>query len=133
VISDLHWLIHQGHVIEFANGVLETAKKPLPKPPKPQAKAPAEAAASSVEAAATTEPAAAADTAAPVIFESAENANAEVAAAESGTVQSGSNLPTPPTPIGPCCRPKPEFRRSLLPRQPDQILAPRFNSRQFAN
>ena len=93
VISDLHWLIHQGHVIEFANGVLETAKKPLPKPPKPQAKAPAEAAASSVEAAATTEPAAAAETAAPVIFESAENANAEVAAAESGTVQSGSNLP----------------------------------------
>jgi hypothetical protein len=36
VIADLHWLIHQGHVIEFANGVLETAKKPLPKPePKP--------------------------------------------------------------------------------------------------
>jgi hypothetical protein len=29
---DLHWLIHQGHVIEFANGILETAKKPLPKP-----------------------------------------------------------------------------------------------------
>ncbi|HEX4645397.1 MAG TPA: hypothetical protein VH598_07285, partial [Verrucomicrobiae bacterium] len=39
VIGDLHWLIHQGHVIEFANGVLETAKKPLPKPvraPKPK-------------------------------------------------------------------------------------------------
>lgn len=48
VIADLHWLIHQGHVIEFANGVLETAKKPLPKPPpKPAPKAeekPAEAA-----------------------------------------------------------------------------------------
>jgi len=27
VISDLHWLIHQGHVIEFATtGILETAK-----------------------------------------------------------------------------------------------------------
>jgi len=38
VIADLHWLIHQGHVIEFANGVLETAKKPAPKPPKPEAK-----------------------------------------------------------------------------------------------
>src|SRR2546430_6997718 len=38
VISDLHWLIHQGHVIEFANGILETAKKPIPKPPKPQKK-----------------------------------------------------------------------------------------------
>jgi hypothetical protein len=38
VIADLHWLIHQGHVIEFANGLLETAKKPLPKPePKPAA------------------------------------------------------------------------------------------------
>ncbi len=39
VIGDLHWLIHQGHVIEFANGVLETAKKPLPRPvkaPKPE-------------------------------------------------------------------------------------------------
>ena len=39
VIGDLHWLIHQGHVIEFANGILETAKKPLPKPPKPAAPA----------------------------------------------------------------------------------------------
>jgi hypothetical protein len=38
VISDLHWLIHQGHVIEFANGILETAKKPLPRPPKPEKK-----------------------------------------------------------------------------------------------
>jgi hypothetical protein len=38
VIADLHWLIHQGHVIEFANGVLETAKKPIPKPIKPPAK-----------------------------------------------------------------------------------------------
>src|SRR6185369_12470451 len=38
VISDLHWLIHQGHVIEFANGILETAKKPLPRPPRPEKK-----------------------------------------------------------------------------------------------
>jgi hypothetical protein len=34
IIGDLHWLIHQGHVIEFANGHLETAKKPVAKPPK---------------------------------------------------------------------------------------------------
>jgi hypothetical protein len=34
--GDLHWLIHEGHVIEFANGTLETAKKPLPRPPKPE-------------------------------------------------------------------------------------------------
>lgn len=42
IISDLHWLIHQGHVLEFADGRLETAKKPIPRPPKPEAK-PAEA------------------------------------------------------------------------------------------
>jgi hypothetical protein len=36
LIADLHWLIHQGHVIEFATGLLETAKKPLPKPVKPE-------------------------------------------------------------------------------------------------
>jgi hypothetical protein len=48
IIADLHWLIHQGHVIEFANGMMETAKKPLPRPPKPSPKVeqkPAEAAA----------------------------------------------------------------------------------------
>jgi hypothetical protein len=38
LVADLHWLIHQGHVIEFATGALETAKKPLPKPPKPEPK-----------------------------------------------------------------------------------------------
>lgn len=38
LIADLHWLIHQGHVIEFANGLMETAKKPSPKPPKPETK-----------------------------------------------------------------------------------------------
>ncbi|MBX3731025.1 MAG: hypothetical protein KF791_00370 [Verrucomicrobiae bacterium] len=38
VLGDLHWLIHQGHVIEFANGVLETARKPMPRPePTPAA------------------------------------------------------------------------------------------------
>jgi hypothetical protein len=30
--GDLHWLIHEGHVIEFANGLLDTAKKPAPRP-----------------------------------------------------------------------------------------------------
>ncbi len=55
VNADLHWLIHQGHVIEFANAILETAKKPMPKPvkqpkaAKPGAK-PAEAAESTAEA-----------------------------------------------------------------------------------
>jgi hypothetical protein len=41
ISSDLHWLIHQGHVIEFANGILETAKKPLPRPPPKTPVAPA--------------------------------------------------------------------------------------------
>jgi hypothetical protein len=55
--SDLHWLIHEGHVIEFANGILETAKRPLPKPAKPEKKA---------------EPVAASSSAAPQLTESSE-------------------------------------------------------------
>ena len=51
LIADLHWLIHQGHVLEFADGEIETAKKPLPKPPKPEKK-PAEPAQPAGEAAA---------------------------------------------------------------------------------
>jgi len=70
VIADLHWLIHQGHVIEFASGILETAKKPLPKPePKKPAPAPAEPtpteAAPVEEAAPAAEAAASAEAAAP--------------------------------------------------------------------
>ncbi len=62
VISDLHWLVHQGHVIEFANGVLEMAKKPAPRPPKPApaltapAVIPTDAIASPADPAATTTP-----------------------------------------------------------------------------
>jgi len=44
LVSDLHWLVHEGHVIEFANGILETAKKPVIKPPKPEPKPAAPAA-----------------------------------------------------------------------------------------
>ena len=44
ISADLHWLIHEGHVLEFANGVMETAKRPLPKlvkaaPSQPSTKA----------------------------------------------------------------------------------------------
>jgi hypothetical protein len=42
IIADLHWLAHQGHIIEFADGKLETAKKPLPKPVKQEKKPAAE-------------------------------------------------------------------------------------------
>ena len=35
ILNDLHWLVHQGHVLEFASGLIETAKKPAPRPPAP--------------------------------------------------------------------------------------------------
>ena len=38
VLVDLHWLIHQGAVLEFADGRMETAKKPAPRPVKPEKK-----------------------------------------------------------------------------------------------
>lgn len=77
LISDLHWLIHQGHVIEFANGIMENAKKPPTKPERPQ---PAEK-----EAAATVEPA-------PV---SAEGIVQEPADAAAGTPESAEAPATP--------------------------------------
>ncbi len=45
IVADLHWLVHQGYVIEFANGVVETAKRPKEnKPARPAAGAAAKAA-----------------------------------------------------------------------------------------
>jgi hypothetical protein len=38
VTADLRWLIHQGHVIEFANGMIETARPPKPRPVTPPRK-----------------------------------------------------------------------------------------------
>lgn len=64
IVGDLHWLIHQGHVIEFANGILETAKKPIIKPPKAPKPAP-EAPANAVAAAAPAGEAPAVEAAAP--------------------------------------------------------------------
>ena len=55
IIADLHWLAHQGHIIEFADGKLETAKKPLPKPVKLEKKPVAGKPAAEGEAAVTTE------------------------------------------------------------------------------
>lgn len=89
VMVDLHWLIHQGAVLEFADGRMETAKKPLPKPVKQEKKAPeakpaAEAAvtaeaAPQAEATSVTEAVApAAEVSAPV--EAAPIATAEVTA-----------------------------------------------------
>jgi hypothetical protein len=73
VIADLHWLIHQGHVIEFANGILETAKRPLPKPEPKRPAAPAQAAAPAAAAAA----AAVGEAAAPEPVVEAESAPTE--------------------------------------------------------
>ena len=47
VLSDLHWLVHQGHVVEYANGQMEIAPKPQPpqqkkKKPRPDKKPKAE-------------------------------------------------------------------------------------------
>ena len=59
VMVDLHWLIHQGAVLEFADGRLETAKKPIPKPvkvekkPEPKVEAKAEEKPATGEAAPT--------------------------------------------------------------------------------
>lgn len=69
IISDLHWLVHQGHVLEFADGRLETAKKPLPRPAKPEKKpteAKTETPSTEGSAAAATETVPPAETPAPV-------------------------------------------------------------------
>jgi hypothetical protein len=54
IIADLHWLVHQGHVLEFADGRMDTAKKPLPRPQKPEKKAAGEKPATEGGAAPTT-------------------------------------------------------------------------------
>lgn len=90
VVSNLHWLIHQGYVIEFANGILETAKMPPPKPPRPEkekkAPAPAEAAPAQENQAApeaAPESAPAAEAAVEVAAETADQQPSETAVTES--------------------------------------------------
>jgi hypothetical protein len=109
VVADLHWLIHQGHVIEFANGILETAKRPLMKPepkpaPAPAAPAPAAEAAANGEAAAPgpiveAAPAVAADSpqseSAPITEQAPTVAN-EATAAESPASETPSAATSPP-------------------------------------
>jgi len=95
VIADLHWLIHQGHVIEFATGVLETARKPAPKPPKPEPKAKAPETAA-VEPATNTEGQAALSPAAP---------EGQAPAAEAATAETPASPETaaavPESPVAP--------------------------------
>jgi hypothetical protein len=82
LIADLHWLVHQGHVLEFADGKLDTAKKPLPKPAKPEKKKEKPAS----EAAATTETAPQAEVAIESAAENSILTEAEIPAPESATV-----------------------------------------------
>jgi hypothetical protein len=97
IVSDLHWLIHQGHVIEFANGILETAKKPLPRPPKPEKKkgeAQPEQTAQAAEGEVTTD--------APLPGEAAEAGQAESSAGvqdESGASAGADNPAVPEAPL----------------------------------
>lgn len=105
VLNDLHWLIHQGHVIEFASGMLETAKKPAPRPaPAPKAPKKGDKPAGASEApasgstdaatpeAASSEAVAAADIAATL----AQEAPAEDTAAEAAPSAEVPPAPEPP-------------------------------------
>jgi hypothetical protein len=102
IIVDLHWLVHQGHVLEFADGKLETAKKPLPRPPKPEKK-PAEAKVAAEKPAAESEAAVATETAPQA--EAAVEPAAEISApaevvAETPVVETPVQPETPPTAEG---------------------------------
>jgi hypothetical protein len=96
VIVDLHWLIHQGAVLEFADGRMETAKKPAPKPPKPEKKPAAE------------KPAATGETAVAVETVTPENVAAELATenpapaeAPAATAEEAAAAPVVETPVQP--------------------------------
>jgi hypothetical protein len=99
VISDLHWLVHQGHVIEFANGTLETAKKPQPKPqPKPEKVK----SAAPTEATPAVEPTGEQGIESPVIAEAAALSESSAPASSDETVETAqapaSGKATPTTP-----------------------------------
>ena len=84
LIADLHWLVHQGHVLEFADGRMEMAKKPLPRPPKPEKK-PAEEGKPAGEA--TTESKAEGENAPEVIVEESKPAEEQGAVETTEPVQ----------------------------------------------
>ncbi len=98
-ITDLHWLIHQGHVIEFANGTLETAKKPIVRPPKPEPKAKPAPSAVAAETPAAVAPETVATEAAPALVEAIEESAAPVVAeaAEAAAAQAGTPPDAPAT------------------------------------
>jgi len=92
VLVDLHWLIHAGAVLEFADGRMETAKKPAPRPPKPEKKVAAEKPAAEGEAATATENIPATEVAA--ALETEASAPAEPAAVAAETPPAVESAPT---------------------------------------
>ena len=114
VISDLHWLIHEGHVMEFHDGRLETAKRPVPRPQKPERK-PAPGAKPAVEAEPKAEtPAGEAPSSADLASEAAAHAEAVDAAETGGEVSRPEPAPSPaapavvaPAPAAPVTAPEP--------------------------
>src|ERR1035437_4593025 len=97
IIVDLHWLVHQGHVLEFADGKLETAKKPLPSPPKPEKKPAAVKPVAESEAAVGTEPAPQAEAAIEPAAETSAPTEVVAAAPETPVVETPVQPETPPT------------------------------------
>ncbi len=95
IIADLHWLVHQGHVIEFADGRLETAKKPAPRPPKPEKKPVAEKPVAEGETISATEPVSAAEVAAAPAAE-IQTPTAESTAPFEAQVPAAESVVTPP-------------------------------------
>ena len=99
VVADLHWLIYEGHVIEFSKGLIELAKKPIIKPPQPRSEAPkpkappkpaAQPAETSAESEAKSDAAATEPTATP-----------DKPAEESGSEKTQASSETPPEPTAP--------------------------------
>ncbi len=98
IITDLHWLIHQGHVIEFSNGKMETAKKPAPRPEKGSTNAPKGDAADSNPKATEVEGKTpdAATAAAPTPAAATPEAEQPVASTDSASTDSPAGSPTAP-------------------------------------
>jgi len=111
VIADLHWLVHQGHVIEFADGRMDTAKKPLPRPPRPEKKPASEKPAAEGETTTTTvelageapilsEAEIPAETS-PAVEAAAESSASTEPATEASAIEPASETPAPTEPIAP--------------------------------
>jgi len=94
VLVDLHWLIHAGAVLEFADGRMETAKKPAPRPPKTEKKAAAEKPVAAGEAATATENIPAAEVAAALATEVSTPAEPAAAATEAPPPAAETTLPS---------------------------------------